>query len=256
MTNKKEKLNAQSRREEEALNRVLLWIGGAALLIVFTLFLNRYYVNYSTSEIMFAAGLSKVLPILSVLAVLGFLLFGFLSYRSKQNGHCKFLFLSILCLGLSVCSFLVWRFSGTAIPFLCGTILSAAVLALVYYLYPREFFLISFSSALGILGLWLIRRAAGTPHTVLLYSYLTAAALLLALIAFGTWKLQKENGVWKDHRLFHKKAIYPLVYLTCALIAVLLAAGVILGGSMAYYLLFAVVVWVLIMAVYFTVKLL
>lgn len=46
-----------------------------------------------------------------------------------------------------------------------------------------------------------------------------------------------------------------MVYLTCAVVAVAVVAALVLGTSAAYYLIFALVAWLFIMAVYYTVKL-
>ncbi len=257
MSSKKDKQIAQSRHEDEVLNRALLWIGGAAILIAFILFLNRYYVHYRTTEVMFAAAIAKALPIVVILGLVGCVAGAFLAHKAKlAKKSMKWLVaLSVLCFGLAVCAGLAWRFSGTGTQFLCAVILATAVLALVYYLYQHEFFVISLSAAVGIVGLWLVRRAAGTSYTSILYGYLVLAAAFLLVVALGARKLQENGGEWKGRRLFHKKAAYPLVYLTCGIVAALLVAAVLLGASVAYYLIFVAVAWLVVMAVYFTVKL-
>ncbi len=256
MSSKKDKQIAQSRHEDEVLNRALLWIGGAAILIAFILFLNRYYVHYRTTEIMFAAALAKALPIVAVLGLVGCAVGAFLARKAHlaQKSMKWYAALSVFCVGVAVCAGLTWRFSGTGTQFLCGVILATAVLALVYYLYQHEFFVIALSAAVGIVGLWLVRRAAGA-YAVLLYGYLLVAAAFLLAVALGARKLQKNGGEWKGRRIFHKKAAYPLVYLTCGIVAALMAAAAVLGAGVAYYLIFVAVAWLVVMAVYFTVKL-
>jgi len=46
-----------------------------------------------------------------------------------------------------------------------------------------------------------------------------------------------------------------MVYLTCGIVAAVLAAALILGTAAAYYLIFVMVAWLFVMAVYYTVKL-
>ena len=46
-----------------------------------------------------------------------------------------------------------------------------------------------------------------------------------------------------------------MIYLTCAIVAAAVAAALVLGTAAAYYLMFALVAWLFIMAVYYTVKL-
>lgn len=257
MSEKKKEISRQSDREDEMLKRAFLWMAGAALLMGYLLFLNRYYIRYHSDEIGFMAVLLKLMPVFAGVEAAGCLAFGGLAWRAGKLGkRVKWLAaLSVFFGGMLICTALVWRFNATAVQVLCGVILAAAVLALVYYLYQREFFLIAFCSALGIMGLWLIRRAAGTIHTGILYAYLAAAAVILAAVTAGVWKLQKNGGMWKQHRILHKKTVYPLVYATCGMVAVLLAAGLALGPAIAFYLMFPVIGWIIVMAVYFTVRL-
>lgn len=256
MSEKNKKISEQN-REDEVLQRALLWIGGAALLILFLLFLNRYYIQYRTTEIMFAAGLAKVLPILFWVGLVGCVGLGLMGRAAhKQGKSAKWLCAGgVLCVGAALCAGLTWRFGATAVQFLCGFILAVAVLALVYYLFQREFFVISLCCAVGIIGLWLFRRAEGSAHTVLLYAYLLGVAVLLVAVVLGVRTLQKNGGMWKQWRILSKKAAYSMVYVTCGVVAAILVAALLLGASMAYYLILPAVGWLVIMAVYFTVKL-
>lgn len=255
MSDKKKNISAQNRHEDEVLNRALLWIGGAAILILFLLFLNRFYVNYRTTEINLAAGLAKALPIITGIALAGCVAGILLALNARKQGRSMkwWTALAVLFGGLALCGGLTWRFHGTAVQFLCGLVLAVAVLALVYYLFQHEFFIISVCSAVGITGLWLIRQE--TSHTVILYGFLLCAALFLLAAALLTRTLQKNGGEWKGRRLLSKKAAYSMVYLTCAIVAVLLIAALALGINLAYYLMFPAVGWLVVMAVYFTVKL-
>lgn len=254
MSEKKKDLAAQSRREDEMLNRTLLWIGGAAILILFLLLVNRYYIHYRVSEIYLAVALNSY--ILPAIAVCGLVVcVASLLLARKGGARAKWLTaLALLCGGLALCAAVSRYFHETGVRFMCAAIPAAAVLALVYYLFQREFFLIALSSAGAIAALWIIRRA-GTGHTALRYGILAAALVLLAALAFAVRKLQAAGGMWKQKRVLSKNTAYGMLYLTCAVLAVLLIAAVVAGPSAAYYLLFPAVAWLVIMTVYFTVKL-
>lgn len=141
---------------------------------------------------------------------------------------------------------------------------AVAVLAMVYYLYQRDFFLSTLISAGGILSLQLYRRLVFLhPFRIkcgfaLAYICLAAAVVVLIL-------LQRKGG-WmtiqgKKRQILPKDANYVLMYLTCVLNAVLLTVtlsqinGVACGANTAYYLLFVLAAWLFVMAVYYTVKL-
>lgn len=254
MSEKKKDLAAQSRHEDEMLNRTLLWIGGAALLILFLLFLNRYYIHYRGGEVAFAYALHKrIVPAITFLALAGCVI-GALLFKKAKSGAKWYAVLSVFCLGLALCAGTAWKLKATGVQFMCGAIPAAAVLALVYYLFQREFFLIAVGSGVGIAGLWAIRRA-GTANTVALYGTLVVALVLLVVLALFGRKLQAADGVWKGKQVLAKTAAYSLIYITCVVMAVLLVAAALAGSTVAYYLMFPAVAWVIIMAVYFTVKL-
>ena len=257
MSDKKKDLSAQSRREDEVLNRALLWIGGAAVMILLLLLTNRYYVRYRVSEVEIAAALARfVLPAVTVAGLAacaaGILLA--LSARKKQQSMKWPVALAAFCGTLAVTAGVVWRFHGTGVQVMCAVIPSVAVLALVYYLFQREFFAIAVLTGVGIAGLWLIRRAGGV-HTALLFVYLAAAAVLLVAAVLLARRLQAAGGLWNGKRILSKNAAYSMIYVTCTVVALLLVAALIAGAGVAYYLMFPAVGWLVIMAVYFTVKL-
>lgn len=256
MSNKKKDLAAQSRREDEVLNRTLLWMGGAAVMILVLLLTNRYYVNYRTNEVEIALALFKTLPILAGAFVVFCAAAVLAAYKAHKTGKAMkwFVFLSAFCGTLALALAVVWRFQGTGVQVMCAAIPAVAVLALVYYLFQREFFLIAVLTGAGIAGLWLIRRAHG-GHPVILYGYLLAVAILLVGVALLARKVQAAQGMWNGKRILPKTAAYPAIYATCAVVAVLLIAALAAGTGVAYYLMFPAVGWLVVMAVYFTVKL-
>lgn len=133
---------------------------------------------------------------------------------------------------------------------------AVAVLAVIYYLFQRDFFCISTISAGGLLSLLLYRKLFfWHPNLircgyVLAFLLLAAAVVLLVLLQKG--KRPLPLGIDK---LIPKDANFPLLYATCVLVAVLLALTLILGGTIAYYFLFLIAGWLFITAVYYVVKL-
>ena len=137
---------------------------------------------------------------------------------------------------------------------------AAAVLAVIYYLFQRDFFCISVISACGILCLVLYRKMFYTQRSMLYAGFVLAFLLLVAavvvLVLLQSDKLKLPSVPDKAIRLLlPKDSNFPLLYATCALVAALLALTLILGGTIAYYLMFVLVGWLFIMAVYYVVKL-
>lgn len=257
-----EKRAARQRQEDAVLNRVLVWFGGAVIVELIMLLLNRYFINYTTlpEEITLMAAIAKILPIAAivclVLCVAGALWCANARKAGKRAGVP--LVLTLMLGALAVCFGVTYFFRGSGVQLMCGAVPVVAVMALVYYLYQKEFFAVTVLSAVGILGLWIIRKANGGSDFVV-YAYVAAAAVVMLLAVLAARKLQKSDGVLvrgeKRLHIFSHKANYGMIYLTCGIVAAVLIAACVLGTAVAYYLIFGLVAWLFVMAVYYTVKL-
>ena len=181
-----EKRAARNHKEDVVLNRVLVWFGAAVVAELLLLLLNRYYINRTTrpGEIEFAAALYHAFPIIigvTAAATVVCLVWAVLRVQ-KGKGYLLPSVLAWICGALLVISTVTYLFNAAGVSFLCGLVPAAAVMALVYYLYQREFFVITVLSAIGIVGLWLIRRAAG-GHQVVVYAYLVVGAVVIIAVA-------------------------------------------------------------------------
>lgn len=127
-----------------------------------------------------------------------------------------------------------------------------AALALVYYLYQREFFFSAVISGLGLLGLWFVRHASP------LGLYTILVVVVLVLLTLGLFLLKKKDGLFQlgkgKARLLPAEANYSLIFLSFVVSLVVIALAAFVGGSMAYYLLYAMVAWLFALLVYYTVK--
>lgn len=255
-----EKHTAQRRKEDAELVRVLVWFGAAVAAELVLLLLNRYYISPHTGvEMDFQIALYTHFPlVIGVLALLTVAGAAWLIMRWKKGGSCLLPGAAAgVLLALLVIAVVTYTFFESGVRLLCGVVPAVAVLALIYYLYQREFFVSTVLSAMGILCLWLIRRADGRyPALVYGYAALVVVVVLLALAAGRT--MQKSGGELKlgdrKFQLFSRSASYAPLYVTCALVAVSVAGGLAAGISAAYYLMFVLVAWLFAMAVYYTVK--
>lgn len=131
-----------------------------------------------------------------------------------------------------------------------------AILAMVFYLFQRDFFCISVVSACGIISLQLYRKLFLNHPTMIRCGYLLAFLLLAAaVVALILTQRGKRPMPLKLDQLIPQDANYILLYVTCGLNAALLALTLILGSAAAYYFLFVLVAWLFINAVYYIVKL-
>lgn len=126
-----------------------------------------------------------------------------------------------------------------------------AALALVYYLYQREFFLSALVSGVGVLGLWFVRHAgASSVYTI------GAVAVILVLAVMMLWMKGHGGRLFPGAagQLLPAEAGYPLMLLSCVISLAAIAIAAFVGGALSYYLLYAMVAWLFALLVYYTVK--
>ena len=256
------KNEAKRKQEDIALNRALIWFAAAMVLEFLLLLVNKYYVNFSTesSAIALALMLDKVIRVTAVLGVVAAAVCGVWVWkRAKAQNALPFLplVLCVVLLAIGVGSGLVVLFQRNAMQLLHVVVPAGAVLALVYYLYQREFFISACGTGVGLLGLWLVRKNTGA-HNMLVNLYLVAGALVLLAVMLFVVQLKKNGGEfqWKDKRysILPKQSNFSLILLSCLVSLLAMLAGLLLGGSVAFYLMFVLLAWLFVLLVYYTVK--
>lgn len=131
-----------------------------------------------------------------------------------------------------------------------------AVLAMVFYLFQHDFFCIAVISAGGIASLQLYRKMFLLHPTMIRCGYVLAFLLLIAaVVVLVLIQRGKRPMPLSIDSLVPQDANYSLLYVTCALNALTLALTLAFGSAAAYYLLFVLVAWLFITAVYYIVKL-
>lgn len=256
--NKKEQQKAQRAREEDMiLTKVLWWILGAVVLEALLLLLNKVYVNFTTEQVYVAValqGMFKVLAIVLPVCFVVLLIWTLLFWKTGRSVRLPGV-LTGISLILAVCAVVIHYFYDKGISFLYIAVPAVAVLALIYYLYQREFFFAAVLSALGLLGVKMAAQAAGSP--LVGYGYLTVLAVVVVAAAVCFRLLQSHKGIWsvkdKARELLPKNANYAMLYVTCVLVAAVVIAALVLGALAVLYGI--LVAWLLILAVYYTVRL-
>lgn len=255
---KRDKAAERAKREDAILNRVLIWIAGSVVFEALLLLLNRYYVEYQTAEeILIAKGIYDATGVLSFvfpICFVGTLIWWILSRRQGKKTLLPQVLTTILAL-LSVSAILTHFFVESGVKALYVGVPCVAVLALVYYLYQREFFAVMLIGAVSLLGLWMLSKRP--THGYLVYAYLIVelAALIAAILV--THGLQNHRGMFRFRgrsiQCFPGNANYILLYLTFLVSVAVQAVGFCVGPVAVLYA--VEIVWLLAMAVYYTVRL-
>jgi len=260
--NYKQNKAAKAKAEEAALNRILCWLVGGTAVEVFALLLDRFWIHWrGTDEVHLRLALDLPVKILAFVALAGAVALGWWlvnTLRSKGNPNLP----GTLCgvsLGISLSCFGAWLSSdtGNALNLVRLGVLILVVLAVIFYLYQREFFLVACQSGVAILGIWLCSKGLVSSKAIVCYLYVILGVALMAASAVLCRKLQQNGGVldWNERkmRIFPKDANYILLYAGAAVSLVTLVCSLLAVPVMALYALAAA--WVLVMAVYYTVKL-
>lgn len=256
--NRKEQQAQRAKQEDEILNKVLWWIVGSVILEALLLLLNKVFVNYTLDQIDLAVALrEEVFPKLSIILPICFVVLLVLWLLARKAGKLVRLTggLTLAALILAVCAVVVRIFDNSGVKFLYTAVPAVAVLALIYYLYQREFFFSAVLSALGLLGIKLVPRTGMSLVLSYGYAVVLAVVVVAALVLFRM--LQKNEGKLTVKggpvQVLPKSANYALMYVTCVLVAAVVAAAAVLGGLAVLY--GVLVAWLLILAVYHTVRL-
>lgn len=257
--NTKQMKAIRAKQEEAALNRVLCWLVGGSVLEFLLLLLNRYYNHYTVSQIDLRIALGTAVKVLAVAALVGALACGAWWNSARKSGKSTTIpgALGLFLAGGSVSCFATWFFAGAGLKLMYLAVPAAIVLAFIYYLYQREFFLVAAMSAEALLGVWVCARALGGKYAPVAYVYLLVAAVDLVCALLSCRKAQGDNGkvTFRGRTILtlSRDANYALLYASAVIALATLAAAVL---SVPTTILLAVLVaWLLIMAVYYTVKL-
>ena len=212
----------------------------------------RYYINYRMDAVDLSIAIGNVLGVLrwvGAVAAVAALVWAYLQLKQKKPFGIP-LVAAIAGGAVAVCAHVSVKFQGEGVSMLFWLVAAWALLALVYYIYQREFFLAACACGMSALGLWFARTGAGGRlETVLV---LVAIAVVTAA---ACW-LKKTDGVLPGNlRFLGQGTSYTVPLITCAASLVAVVAGMILGGTVAYYLVFVMVAWLFALFVYYTVKL-
>lgn len=246
------------RKKDEAINHLFIWFVGAIVLEIVAMFVKNHFFNYSITESDLALA-SRLLSVFQVFQWVGLgiliaaAVWGALWKKQGKNLLAPMLVLAIDA-GLWIITILAYR-GGTVGEALLSVFAPAVgILAVLWYLYPRDFLCHAVLTGCGFTALWMYRKIY-LNHPRATYCGFALVFLLLVLGAVLYVVMAKNGGVWKGRRIFHQYANYPLGYITCGLTAAVMALTLALGTTAAFYCLFVLLAWLFCMAVYYTVKL-
>lgn len=250
----KEKRNQRRSEEDAVFNRMLLCLLGAVIAEVVVLLVKRFYVDMVS--IAFAnvlLGFFQIFQYAGLILTVAGIIWCVLWKKNGKKLTAPAIFTAVV-FGLWVISVIAYYLFDSGIRILMFLPAVAAVLILVYFLYQRAFFVSAILTGGGMAALWLYRQYYH-GHPVRVTACIVAGLIVLALVAVFSGKLRKTDGKLGKTQLMPVGSNYLVLWLTCAIAAVAMILGLLLGATIAYYLIFVLVGWLFCQAVYFTVKL-
>lgn len=242
-------------KENAEFNKMLLWLVGAVVVELIILLVKQVYVN-----MIFGVGLATALMyFFQVFSVLGAVLtvagiVWAVVWHRKGKGIVLPCALTAAAAGLWILALFANVLFDVGLNIVMILPAVAAVLIVIFFLYQRVFFLNALVSAGGLLALWLHRQYYATHDSLITVLFVAGFVALVAAVVL-TFVLRAGDGKLGGVRVMPAGTSYVITWITCGVTALTMALTLILGASAGLYLLFALVGWVFIQAVFFTVKL-
>jgi hypothetical protein len=133
-----------------------------------------------------------------------------------------------------------------------------AVIYLLAYIYPRDFIALAVLICGGILGLWVLTvlYQHGGRRVTLAHIAFGAAVAVAALLVWYMWEKQGVIGFGKlKLPVMPRKGRYVFLFTACIILALALAAAIVFGRPGAIISVVALLCYLFVAAVYYTVKL-
>lgn len=250
--NKQEKQDLQRKQEDQALTRASIWVGAAVVLEMIVFFLNRNYINFALTEeaVNLAYTLSNLLRMARIAGVVVLAAGIVWAFVRAKKGQCPGIAVAVAVGGVavSVCAHVTTKFQAAGVRMLFLLVPVWAAVAMIYYLYQREFFVSAVACVLSAMGIWFVRACGGLTMEGILCLAGMVVVLAVALL------LKKNHGELGGKRILPEDSNYPLVLGTCAAALVMPLIAVVIGAVLSYYLIFVVAGWMFALLVYYTVK--
>ena len=242
-------------KENAAFNKMLLCIAGAVVVeLIILLFRQLYVYGLLGGEVqMGMIYFVRVFRFLGAALTVAGIVWAVLKLRKGRPARLPWICTAVAA-GLWVLSVLAYYLFEVGLNIAMILPAVGAVLIVVYFLYQRVFFLNAMLTAGGLMALW-IQRQYYAEHPKMILVLFTAGFVLLAAALALSFVLRGSDGKLGGVRLMPDGTSYLTTWITCGVTALAMALALALGTAAALYLLFALVAWLFVQAVFFTVRL-
>ena len=237
----------RQQQERAALNNIFnTFLAGLAA----ECYLFIVYRGYIAGNIDSLLAWDNILRVLMWLGAAALVAGGVFTFLKRGEDKLRKLGLGIASSGLFffVSSFVMTRFFDLGVIGMCATVPVLTVLALIFFLYPRDF-INTLLIAVSIFTVWACDR--GTGGIIRIGAILVA--VLLAVFGVAARRTQFNDGKFGKWQIFPAECDYRMVYIV-SIVCILLVALAIIVPALAYYLIWAAVVALFAELAFYTTK--
>lgn len=259
----REKFSADNRAADYVTNKILI-VFMTSFIAILAAMLYESNVGSGKNVLLIRDIIIPAAMIISVLGIIGGIVIAF--FRRKQNKTEELRILSgkniaLYSLAVFAFAFCLKFFDFTIAPRLLYILVPAVTLLyLIFHIYQREFFIHSLVLASTAGVLWLLkvgltggRSAKIIPLSIVFIAFILATAAIILYLKRKKGMLAYKNG---QTEILPSSTNYMLLFITLAASAIVYVLPLIFGWAMfAHYLVFLVLGYTLILAIYFTTKL-
>jgi hypothetical protein len=250
------KESAAVKKDDIVFHRILILFLVSFVLEIAFLFLNRLYLYAGTFTM--AHAIVGVVQYIAIGAFVVGVILMIVLWKKEMARYGAFVGVAGV-LAFAACRFMEFFYPHGA-KYLCYIVPLVLVLGLIYYIYQKEFFVSAVIGTVALMDLWAARRVVGNLKWMgVLWALAIGIALLLILCAISAWRLSKTYGraklFGKPFVLLSKNTKYPPLYASCIIGVISVFAPLLLGATAAYFLMFFIGAYLLVLAVYYTTKL-
>ena len=247
MSNSNQKKEMQNKAQDYVTNKLLCAFTIAFIMIIAVMTLSRgmhdiYTLVDSMQRVKTVAIILLALTVVfAVIAIINKIRQKDEQYRLVTAKHIAVVLgFATVCFGL-----LAFSFQPSTVNLLYVFIPAVTVLFIIYNSFPRDFFVLSFVAGVGAIAVWLLGLSGGIP----------VIAGMLAIIVAATVLTIVSHVRKKKFWLIPGDAKYVLLYVTYALVAALVIAAWFFAGF-SYYMVFALLAYIVLTGIYYAVKML
>lgn len=251
----KGKREQRQKNEDAVFNRMLLWLAGAIVAELVIVLLKRMYVDLwlGVDVAVVLLGFFRVFRVAGLVLTVAAAAWLVVSARGGKPMLKPGIAIIVLA-SLWIIAVLALALFAAGFRILMVFPAIAGVLILIWFLYQRTFFVTSVLTGGGLAALWLYRQYYVNHPTVITACFIGGFVLLIAAALLAK-KLGGSGGKLGNVQILSENAVYSIIYLTCVVTAAVMLLTMLLGAAAAFYLLFVLLAWLFVQAVYFTVKL-